>query len=48
MTKIKDPEFIAAQHKRLSYLNSQLKSISKQISQIQEFLNDNQIRSNAQ
>lgn len=47
MIMIKDPDFVAAQQQRLTYLESKLECILKEMTQIQEFLNEYQVRSDA-
>jgi|694.fasta_scaffold00111_18 hypothetical protein len=47
MIMIKDPDFIAAQQHRLTHLESQLECILKEMTQIQEFLNEYKVRSDA-
>ena len=47
MIMIKDPDFVAAQQHRLTYLESKLECILKEMTQIQEFLNEYQIRPDA-
>jgi len=47
MIMIKDPEFIASQQSRLTYLESQLECILKEMTQIQEILNEYKVRSDA-
>lgn len=47
MIPIKNSDFITAQQHRLTYLESQLECILKEITQIQEFLNEYQVRLDA-
>jgi hypothetical protein len=47
MILIKDPNFIASQQQRFTYLESKLESILKEMTQIQEFLNEYKVKSDA-